>query len=145
LDLSDLRLPDGQLEARVLRDQIPVEADETLRRLSDTIKREYEKLAEAAAVVDNSLKKPVLAAERGALRDLAGVEKKIVNHLKQLNETAVRQLDGARVSLFPLGKFQERVFNAVPYLVRYGDEFLDEVFAECLRWASALETTAREA
>ena len=52
---------------------------------------------------------------------------------------------GARTALFPLGKLQERVFNVVPYLVRYGDEFLDGMYAQCQDWAGTLETTAREA
>ena len=143
--VEDLNLPQGQLEARVLREQMPSEAVDAIQRLGDTIKQEYGILAEAAESVDGSLKKPIGAAERNALRDLAGVEKKIVNQLKQLNDTTVRQLASARTSLFPLGKPQERVFNVVPFLIRYGDEFLDWAFAQCLDWASTLETTAGEA
>ena len=145
ISVDDLSLPDGQLEARVLRDQMPPEAAAAISKLGEAIKREYGILAEAAAGVDSTLRKPADAAQRNALRDLAGVEKKIVNHLKQQNETTVRQLAGARASLFPLGKQQERVYNVVPFLIRYGDEFLDGVYAQCLDWAATLETTAREA
>ncbi|MFC1639596.1 bacillithiol biosynthesis cysteine-adding enzyme BshC [Gemmatimonadota bacterium] len=145
IEVDDLNLPDGRLEARVLHDQMPAEAADAIRRLSETIKKDYGTLSEAAERVDSTLRKPIGAAERGALRDLAGVEKKIVNQLKQLNEVTVRQLAAARTSIFPLGKLQERVFNVVPYLVRYGDDFLDGVYAQCQDWAGALETTAHEA
>jgi bacillithiol biosynthesis cysteine-adding enzyme BshC len=145
INIEDLNLPDGQLEADILREKVPADVTEVLRRLSETIKSEYGTLAEAAERLDGALKKPVAAAEHGALRDLAGVEKKIVSHLKQLNETTVRQLASARTSFFPLGKLQERVFNVVPYLVRYGDEFLDGAYAQCRDWAGTLETTTGEA
>ena len=143
--VDDLNLPEGQLEARILHDQMPADAADALRQLGETIEGEYGRLAEAAGELDAALKKPIVAAKRGALNDLAGVEKRIVRHLKHLNETTVRQLANARASLFPLGKPQERVFNIVPYLVRYGDEFLDGVFDQCRDWADTLETVTREA
>ncbi len=140
IGVDDLKLPEGQLEARVLKDQMPAAATAALGALKETLRREYDRLAKAAAGIDAALGKPVAAAERGALRDLAGVEKRISRHLKQQNETTVRQLANARTSLFPLGKPQERVINVSHFLIRYGDDFLDAAFDNCLRWADTLET-----
>jgi len=140
IGIHDLNLPAGQLEARILRDQLPADASDALRLLDETLKREYGRLTEAAKGIDTSLEKPIVAAERGALRDLAGVEKRISRQLKQQNETTVRQLANARTSLFPLAKPQERVLNVAHYLIRYGEAFLDGAFEQCMQWAAALET-----
>ncbi len=142
IGVDDLNLPEGKLEARVLKERMPAVAADALQTLAETIGGEYERLATAAAGMDAALEKPIKAAERGALRDLAGVEKRISRQLKQQNETTVRQLANARNSLFPLGKPQERVLNVTHFLIRYGDEFLDAVFDQCLQWADRLETAS---
>jgi bacillithiol biosynthesis cysteine-adding enzyme BshC len=141
ITLDDLSLPEGQLEARVLHDQVPADMKTALDALDAGVREAYGTLAVAAAKLDASLEKHVVAAEHGALRDLAAVEKKIVRYIKENNETAVRQLASARASMFPLGKRQERVFNVAPFLIRYGEEFLEGVYQRCGSWAAALETT----
>lgn len=141
ISVDDLNLPEGQLEARLLHAQMPFEAADALEVLRENIEREYGRLARAAEGLDISLQKRVVAAERGAERDLAGVEGRIMSYLKHLNEIAIRQLAAARTSLFPLGKLQERVYNVAPFLVRYGDSFLDGVYEQCRDLAETLETT----
>jgi len=143
--VADFDLPEGKLEARILHGRMPDEAADALRRLAEALEVQYKRLAESAGQVDLALEKAALAAERGALRDLAGVEKKIVKKLKELNETTVRQVASARTSFFPLGKPQERIFNVVPYLISYGGEFLDQAYDCCREWAAGLETAAGEA
>jgi uncharacterized protein YllA (UPF0747 family) len=69
----------------------------------------------------------VQAAQNNALSGVADIEKRIVTHLKKQNDIVVQQLAKARHNLFPLGKSQERVFNVVAYLIRYGPAFLDNV------------------
>jgi uncharacterized protein YllA (UPF0747 family) len=145
ISVDDLRLAEGQLEASVLRDRMPPDATDALRQLEDAIGREYGRLVKAVGSIDAALEKPIVTAERGALRDLAGVEKRITRLLKQQNETTVRQLANARTSLFPLGKPQERIFNVAHYLIRYGGGFLDAVFDQCRRWVDTLETDSDEA
>jgi uncharacterized protein YllA (UPF0747 family) len=63
-----------------------------------------------------------------------------MRHIKQQNETTVRQLGNARKSLFPMGKAQERILNVTHFLIRYGTEFVDAVFDRCVSWAETLET-----
>ena len=43
------------------------------------------------------------------------------------NETAARQLRKAADNLFPDRRLQERVFNVVPYLIKYGYAFLEKL------------------
>lgn len=140
ISADDLLQPEGQLEARIVGKQMPADATDAIERLRAAIESDYGKLADVVAQFEPSLKKAFVTAEQRSLRELAGAEKKIVQYLKQHNETTVRQLGAARASLFPMGKPQERVFNVVSYLVRYGNQFLIAAHEQCRRWVDLLET-----
>jgi len=135
LTLEDLRLPEGQLEQRLVRGDLPAEADGAFQTLRATIEREYDIVRDAAMGVDPTLRKPVESTRNAALAGIRDVEKRIVGHLKQRNETLVQQLARTRAALFPLGKPQERVLGLPPFLTRYGGAFLTTVHAEVERWA----------
>ncbi len=135
---DDLRLPEGQLEARLVRQEMPTQAQVALAELRAVLQREYGRLEEAVREIDPTLVRPVHSARNEALVASRELEKKIVHHLKQKNEILVAQLAKARCNLFPLGKPQERVLNIIPYLVRYGQEFLAEASAVCKRHALAM-------
>jgi len=142
---DDLNAPEGQLEGRLVRDEMPGDAAVAIERLRSVIDTEYERLAAAASGIDSTLRKPVLSAGHNAVRSVADVEKRIVSQLKKQNDIVVQQLAKARLSLFPFGKPQERILNIVPYLIRYGSPFLDSAMDCCIEWSGSLETTCGEA
>ncbi len=127
ISADDLRAQEGQLEASLVRADMPAEATHAMTVLRRALGTEYQRLREAAERVDPTLRKPVQAAQNNALSGVADIEKRIVTHLKKQNDIVVQQLAKARHNLFPLGKPQERVFNVVAYLIRYGPAFLDKV------------------
>jgi uncharacterized protein YllA (UPF0747 family) len=139
LEPGDLSLPEGQLEQRLVRGDMPAEAQAALAALRQTLPREYDALRDAAARVDPTLRQPVESARHAAEAALRDLEKRIVSHLKQRNDILLQQVAKARNNLFPLGQPQERGLTPAPYLVRYGPAFLDAAFAEIGRWAAALE------
>jgi len=140
LTLDDLRLPEGQLEQRLVRGDLPPEADTAFQALRTTIEREYDVVRDAAVTVDPTLRKPVESTRNAALAGIRDVEKRLVGHLKQRNETLVQQLARTRSALFPLGKPQERVLGLPPFLTRYGEAFLTTVYTAVQRWTGgALE------
>ena len=55
------------------------------------------------------------------------LEKKIRQAAAKKSETAVRQLGKAAIDLYPNERLQERVFNIVPYLIKYGFAFLEKL------------------
>jgi bacillithiol biosynthesis cysteine-adding enzyme BshC len=136
---DDLQLPEGQLEQRLVRGDVPDDAERALATLRNVVTEEYDRLRDAAATVDPTLRKPVESSRNAALVGLRDIEKRIVTHLKQRNDTLVQQLARARQALVPLGRPQERVLNIVPFLVRYGRAFLDEARRAAGVWAAALE------
>jgi bacillithiol biosynthesis cysteine-adding enzyme BshC len=135
-----LNRPAGQLEASLVAEELPPAVRDTLAALRNAVNAGYPRLAEAAAAVDPTLRKPIESTMNATLGGLGNVEKRILVHLKSQNEILLQQLDKARANLFPLGQPQERVFNVCAYLVRYGMDFPGVVLAACAEHAAALET-----
>jgi bacillithiol biosynthesis cysteine-adding enzyme BshC len=143
LQASDLSQPEGQLEQRLVRGDMPDDAVAALRTLRDMVPREYARLLAGAVAIDPTLERPVATARNAALSGLADLEKRILSHLKQQNDTLVQQVSKARRSVYPLGHPQERVLGVVSYLVRYGPPFLAALHDATVRWAAALEPGPR--
>jgi len=137
---DDLNQPEGKLEASLVAEGLPGAAREAIAALRAAHTNEYQRLAEAAAAVDPTLRKPVESAKNAALGGLADIERRLVGHLKKQNEILLQQVDKARRNLFPLGTPQERVFNVTTYTVRYGGAFVEGVLAACGAHATALES-----
>jgi uncharacterized protein YllA (UPF0747 family) len=135
-----LNQPEGKLEATLVAEGLPEAAREALAALRAVHTTEYQRLGEAAAAVDATLRKPVESAKNAALGGLAEIEKRLVGHLKKQNEILLQQVNKARRNVFPLGAPQERVFNVMTYTVRYGNAFVDGVLAACGAHATALES-----
>jgi uncharacterized protein YllA (UPF0747 family) len=129
--VEDLNQAEGQLEAALVQAEVPPAASQAITGLRRVVEEEYDRLTQAAVDVDPTLRKPVQSAKHQALAGLADVQKRLVSHLKQHNEIMVTQLAKARHNLFPQGQPQERVFTVAPYVVRYGPEFLREVYQAC--------------
>jgi uncharacterized protein YllA (UPF0747 family) len=55
------------------------------------------------------------------------LEAKAVEANQAQYEAAIRQLERIRLSLYPLGKPQERVYNIIGYLNKYGESFLQRL------------------
>jgi uncharacterized protein YllA (UPF0747 family) len=55
------------------------------------------------------------------------LEKKVRQAATKRNDIAVQQLHKAVDNLFPNRHLQERVFNIVPYLIKYGAAFIDQL------------------
>ncbi len=83
---------------------------------------------QAAEAVDKSLIQAVSTA-RGAIKhQLEGLARKLTQSYKRKNEELVAQIRKAALHLLPEGILQERAFPAVPYLVKYGFRFVDDLY-----------------
>jgi len=140
-----LSQPEGQLEATLVAGDLPPAAREAIVALRTALATEYQRLAEAAVVVDPTLRKPVDSARNAAQGAVAEIEKRLVGHLKKQNDILLQQLDKARRNLFPLGRPQERVLNVSTYTVRYGPGFLEAAAAACTPHTPTLESLSDSA
>lgn len=136
LDLTAFDGKPGELEARLVRTDLPPEAVATLGTLRSSIEEQYGHLLEAAMKVDPTLERTVESARNAALSGAQTIEKKLIASLKRLEgETLVRQIARARAAVYPTGQPQERVLTLASFLIRYGAELLDGLEREVARWA----------
>lgn len=136
LDLTAFDGKPGELEARLVRTDLPPEAVATLGTLRSSIEEQYGHLLEAAMKVDPTLERTVESARNAALSGAQTIEKKLIASLKRLEgETLVRQIARARAAVYPTGQPQERVLTLASFLIRYGAQLLDGLEREVARWA----------
>lgn len=137
LTMTDFAGPPGEVEGRLVRDQLPPEFAQTLDNLREEIRSAYGRVSDGARRVDPTLERTVESARNAALGGMQEIEKKIVAALKRTNETLVGQLARARAALFPTGEPQERVLTYASMAIRYGPALLEALDAEVARWAAA--------
>lgn len=137
LTMTDFAGPPGEVEGRLVRDQLPPEVAHTLETLREEIRNAYGRVSDGARRVDPTLERTVESARNAALGGMQEIEKKIIAALKRTNETLVGQLARARAALFPTGEPQERVLTYASMAIRYGPPLLQALEDEVARWAAA--------
>ena len=138
LDLTAFDGKPGELEARLVRDDVPPETVATLAALRSDIEEHYGRLLKSVTRIDPTLGRTVESARNAALSGTQTIEKKLVASLKRLEgETLVRQIARARAAVYPRGQPQERVLTLASFAIRYGPGLLDALAQEVARWADA--------
>ena len=136
LQLGDFDGKPGELEARLVRQELPPDAVEMLATLRSGIAQQYGSLLAAVMRIDPTLERTVASARNAALAGAQTIEKKLVASVKRLEgETLVRQIARARTAVYPGGEPQERVLTLASFLVRYGPGLVDAIEREVARWA----------
>ena len=138
IDLTAFDGRPGELEARLVRHELPPETVATLAALRSGIEEQYGRLLDSVVKIDPTLERTVESARNAALAGAQTIEKKLVASLKRLEgETLVRQIARARAAVYPTGQPQERVLTLPSFLIRYGPGLVDALEQEVARWASA--------
>jgi uncharacterized protein YllA (UPF0747 family) len=121
---ADLFKPFHELAAEIARDEVPEDVRRALGELRGGLGKGTNSLVQASRAVDPTLKGPIQHARSVAMDAYADAEKKILQAVKRENETALQQLEKARLHVAPEGKPQERVLTSAYYLARYGEEWV---------------------
>jgi uncharacterized protein YllA (UPF0747 family) len=132
--LQELLAPGHQLEARVVREQLPPEVLQALGELREAITGNYEILAKSAAAIDPTIERTIRNLAQQAQHGLEDTEKRLVSHLKKRQATETQQIARARELVLPLGKPQERVLTLAPWLARYGPPLLVDLLSVIEGW-----------
>lgn len=70
------------------------------------------------------------------LEQISYLERKTKQALEKQHEAALRQWEQIYVSLFPMGKPQERVYNIFYYINRYGFSWINDILGSCTRYTA---------
>ncbi|MFI5204870.1 MAG: bacillithiol biosynthesis cysteine-adding enzyme BshC [Flavobacteriales bacterium] len=90
----------------------------------------YASLSMKASEVDKSLIAFIASEKSRSEKFLTSLDEKIIRSLKKNSENEMNALHQLHVKLFPEGSWQERHESALPYLWKYGKNFVNEILAE---------------
>jgi uncharacterized protein YllA (UPF0747 family) len=91
------------------------------------LEQDFEPLMRRIADFEPTLTKSAQLARNKIAQQVRFLENKIIRAAKKRNDIAVGQIRKAGDHLYPGGNLQERVFNIVPYLLKYGPAFVDKL------------------
>ena len=124
MDVSDLwRGADGIIRSLAERG-VPEPLGRAVNLAASHLDLDFEPIVRDIADFEPTLKESAELARRRMVQQLRFLEKKIVQAAKKRNDIAVGQIRKASDHLYPHGRLQERVFNIVPYLLKYGPAFV---------------------
>jgi bacillithiol biosynthesis cysteine-adding enzyme BshC len=111
----------------VTEEDIPDSLGQALLRVRDHLEGAFASLKAEILAFDPGLAESVDLSKGKMNQQLNFLEKKARQAATRRNDIAVRQLHKAVDNLFPNQHLQERVFNIVPYLIKYGAAFMDKL------------------
>jgi bacillithiol biosynthesis cysteine-adding enzyme BshC len=116
--------------SETIKKRIPGSIDEVFRNASSRLGQEFQSIKKEIMAFDPSLEKSADLASRRAAQQLKFLEKKILRAAKKHNQTITHQLQKVKNNLYPDERLQERVFNIVPFLMKYDYGFLYKLYQE---------------
>ncbi len=125
--IPDLWQRPAGISGEITKKQIPDSLDKALRFVLDHLDQDFETLQTEIMAFEPALKDSIDHAKGKMNRQWKFMEKKILQAAKKRDITAIQQLDKAVHNLYPNQHLQERVFNIVPYLIKYGYAFMDKL------------------
>lgn len=129
LSKYDISIPDiwagsESIIRKLLAEEIPSAIAEPIEHLNNAIDREFKLLHDNVADFDASLISNIEQSRSKMQQQLDFIEKKLMQALKKRNETVVQQIQKSALQLYPGQHLQERMLNIVPYLIKYGPDFV---------------------
>lgn len=127
LEVPDIWGRAGGLVGEIAEDKIPDAVGTGLRLVRENLERDFTSLKTEILTFEGGLADSVDLARGKMDRQLDFLERKLHQAATKRNEIAVRQLRKAIDDIVPNERLQERVFNIVPYLIKYGAGFIDRL------------------
>ncbi|MGZ5424024.1 MAG: bacillithiol biosynthesis cysteine-adding enzyme BshC [Candidatus Aminicenantales bacterium] len=111
----------------ITKQEIPDSVGRALLLARDHLERDYASVKAEILAFDPGLTESADRAKGKMNQQLDFLQKKVQQAARKRNDIAVQQLHKALDNLFPNQRLQERVFNIVPYLIKYGAPFIDQL------------------
>lgn len=128
LEFIDLFQDPEILINSILKEKFPDPLENTLEKKRNEISKILDSLEQELVSSEPALKQN-LETTRGKIDyELKRLGEKLFQAYRQKDQTLKEQVYKAKKNLFPDNKLQERVLNLVPYLMKYGFEFVDFLY-----------------
>ena len=127
LDIPDLWGGADGIIRNLGENGVPEPLGRALSLAASHVEQDFEPIIRDVAAFEPTLKESAQLSRGKMVQQLRFLEKKIVQAAKKRSDIAVGQIRKAGDHLYPNGHLQERVFNIVPYLLKYGPAFMDKL------------------
>ncbi|WNQ13507.1 bacillithiol biosynthesis cysteine-adding enzyme BshC [Paenibacillus aurantius] len=117
----------GEFKANWLKEQDTLNLDERFAEVKEKFRGLYNPLLEAVGAINPGMAKLGDTNYLKIMEQIEFFEARAKGANESQFEASLRQLDRIQLSLYPLGKPQERVYNVFAYLNRYGHWWLKEL------------------
>ncbi|UCF19523.1 MAG: bacillithiol biosynthesis cysteine-adding enzyme BshC [Gemmatimonadota bacterium] len=114
---------------RQLEERTPPTLRDSLARLREMVTAGLGAVEEAALEFDPGSTGTVGKSAKAVQQSIDALEAKLQARVRERHDIMKQQLLKAALNLYPEGRPQERVLNAYPFLVRYGEALLDDIYS----------------
>ncbi len=130
MDIMDLFQREEKLVGQYARLQSDEEID--LSGEKKAIEDIFNQIKDRASKIDPTLGKTTLSEASKAIKSLDYLQSKMLKAEKTKNEVGINKLKKAKQKLFPGNDgLQERYDNFIPFYLRYGSAWIDELITHC--------------
>lgn len=105
--------------------QVESEASLDISQEKEALQQILRRIGEKCAAIDPTLERSFASTEAGVLKQLEGLEARMVRGIKHQHEDTIQQLRNLHGRLFPNGQLQERHDAFVLWIARYGTGWID--------------------
>lgn len=127
LSLDDVLYRLEEKQEQWLREQDSLKLEQRFEQVRAQFKDSYEPLVELIAGINTGLGKLGETNMGKIIEQIGFLEQKAADAVRSQFDASVRQFQRVGVSVLPLGKPQERVYNVLTYLNKYGNDWLYEL------------------
>ena len=127
LSLEDVMYRFDEKKAEWLKEQDELDLDGLFAETKQRLRELYVPVVRQVATLDPGLKSLGHTNMNKLIEQVEFLEKRAKHTLVSRNKAALRQMNRIVQNLHPLNRPQERVFNVVHYINKFGDGFLHEL------------------
>jgi len=131
LAITELFDQPHEITARYVKQHAETNLD--LHSERKAIEELYQNLLKRVKALDPGLEPTILGEMQNGLNSLGKLEAKLLKAQKAKLETEVRQLQSTLTKLFPDDGLQERYDNFIPWYLKYGMSFFDEILLHSIQ------------
>lgn len=128
LKVSDFWNDVEQLINQIARENLPPSIEEKIAKSKDCIERDLSILEQEVTAFESTLRESFEVVKGKMQHQIDVLEKKILQAYKRRNEIVRNQIYKAKNNLYPDHNLQERELNIVPYLFKYGFNFIYRLY-----------------
>jgi bacillithiol biosynthesis cysteine-adding enzyme BshC len=127
LTAEDVRFRFEEKQRQWLEAQDTMRLAERFDAVKSSFRQSYEPLVESLGAINSGVQKLGTTNLAKIIEQIEYLEGKAADAYKAQFDAAIRQLDRMKLSIIPIAKPQERVYNILAYLNRYGDDWLKQL------------------